>query len=82
MPSLPTLPQRSALERVSLGLAFALIALGGLTLAGWWPSQDGRLVAYALSRWLGRPLLLLAVLAIGVALAGGIAVRSARRPLV
>lgn len=40
MPSLPTLPQRTTLERVSLGLAFGLVALGGLTLLGWWLQLD------------------------------------------
>ncbi len=36
MPSLPTLPRRSWLERLSLGFALGLVAIGGLTLVGWW----------------------------------------------
>jgi hypothetical protein len=36
MKPLSTLPRRSWLERVSLGLAIALIVLGAGTLMGWW----------------------------------------------
>src|SRR5687768_15424515 len=36
MNPLSTLPRRSWLERLSLGLAIALIVLGAGTLAGWW----------------------------------------------
>src|SRR5947209_5221234 len=35
MDLLPTLPRRTWLERTSLVLAIALVAIGGLTLAGW-----------------------------------------------
>ncbi|MES2693965.1 MAG: PAS domain-containing protein, partial [Verrucomicrobiota bacterium] len=46
MKSLPTLPHRTWLERVSLGFAVALIGLGVLTLAGWWLQIDELLVPF------------------------------------
>ncbi|MBM3855204.1 MAG: hypothetical protein FJ399_18955, partial [Verrucomicrobia bacterium] len=36
MSSLPTLPRRNWLERLSLGLAIAISGVAALTLAGWW----------------------------------------------
>ena len=35
MPSLPTMPHRTWLERVSLALAGSLVAIGAGTLFGW-----------------------------------------------
>ncbi|MBI4622837.1 MAG: PAS domain S-box protein, partial [Verrucomicrobia bacterium] len=43
MNSLPTLPRRTWLERLSLSLAGTLIAGGALTLFGWWLRVDGLL---------------------------------------
>ena len=43
MTSLPTLPQRTGLERLSLTLAGALVLLSALTLAGWWLQWDALL---------------------------------------
>ncbi len=67
MQSLPTLPQRTWLERASLGLAIGILAIGGLTLAGWWLHIDGLLQPFA-----GLPPLklnaALALFAIGLAL--------------
>jgi PAS domain S-box-containing protein len=40
---LPTLPQRTWLERLALLLAAVLLAAGVLTLAGWWLRMDGLL---------------------------------------
>jgi len=39
MTSLATLPQRSWLERISIGLAIALIVVGATTLLGWWVQE-------------------------------------------
>ncbi|MBI5381642.1 MAG: response regulator [Opitutae bacterium] len=43
MANLPTLPRRTWLEQLLLGLAVALIVIGGLTLIGWWFRLDGLL---------------------------------------
>src|SRR3954447_21856917 len=40
MEPIPTLPKRSWLERTSLGLAAALVAVSMLTLMGWWLRID------------------------------------------
>jgi PAS domain S-box-containing protein len=47
MANLPTLPQRTWLERVSLGLACALLGIGGFALAGWWLNLDPLLLPFA-----------------------------------
>jgi PAS domain S-box-containing protein len=49
MKSLPTLPRRSWLEQLSLGLAGGLVALGALTAAGWWLQLDELLVPFGLA---------------------------------
>ncbi|HEY1108090.1 MAG TPA: hypothetical protein VGE76_05650, partial [Opitutaceae bacterium] len=45
---MPTLPHRTWLERVSLGLAITLIGLGLLTVAGWWLQLDDLLVPFGI----------------------------------
>jgi PAS domain S-box-containing protein len=40
MATLPTLPRRTWLEQLSLGLAVVLILVGALALAGWWLHVD------------------------------------------
>ena len=40
MDLLPTLPRRTWLERVSLLLAIGLVALGAISVAGWWLHQE------------------------------------------
>jgi len=40
MATLPTLPRRTWLEQLSLGLALVLILVGALSLAGWWLHLD------------------------------------------
>ncbi|MBI5693932.1 MAG: PAS domain S-box protein, partial [Verrucomicrobia bacterium] len=69
MPSLPTLPQRTWLERTSLGLAIGLTAIGGLTAAGWWfghPSLVQPFSGHAVLKLNGALVFLL----LGVALLG------------
>jgi hypothetical protein len=40
MATLPTLPRRTWLEQLSLGLALVLVLVGALTLVGWWLHFD------------------------------------------
>ncbi len=44
MPSLPTLPRRSGLERISIGLAGVLALIGAIGLGGWWMKIDALLL--------------------------------------
>ncbi|NUQ01514.1 MAG: PAS domain-containing protein, partial [Armatimonadetes bacterium] len=67
MPSLPTLPQRSWLERTSLGLAAAITLLAALTLAGWWMRIDG-LLQLGSNQAVMKANSALAFLAVGLAL--------------
>lgn len=46
MNSLPTLPRRTWLERISLSLAGLLVGLGLLTAAGWWLAIDELLIPF------------------------------------
>jgi PAS domain S-box-containing protein len=66
MDLLPTLPRRTWLERVSIALAVALVAVAALSLAGWWLNQ-----AMLVQPFAGRPAIP-ANAAVGFLVLGGV----------